>query len=75
MTRKTQPKPTLKRCRALARRFVAEHIKANRPWHIGTLAHYMPIDYTLSASATEFADAPTVENITRWMRSNAETDR
>ena len=58
-----------------APRLLAEHIKADRPCQIGTLAYYMPIDYTLSSSATEFSDAPTVENVTRLMLNPAETDR
>ena len=66
-------KPTLKRCRVLARSFIADYIKMGRQWTTNTIDVYMPTDYRLDYGAT-FADPVTVETVSRFMWLNAVPD-
>lgn len=66
-------KPTLKRCRPLARKFIADYIKPERQWSEATLDTYMPSGYRLDYGVT-FHDPVTVETVSRFLWSNAVVD-
>ena len=56
--------------RISARRFIADHVRADRSWDTFTLELYLPEQWRLR-DTVHFEGKPTVENIAKFIQQSA----